>query len=169
EGKLLGFNLGLNYGHRVFRDKTRFFIDTFNVGNDPGATSATITNYERLYGNKGTTDYANFFFQRTFAEKLDVTGRVIYSESISNINEADTGIGTSTQSGTTAPRILIDLDQLNVTGRVKRPQTRSDLGATYRFNRKASISDTFNFDQFNIGGGNDFLESLISRTTAGTS
>jgi hypothetical protein len=169
EGKLLGFNVGLNYGHRIFRDKTRFLIDSFNVGNDPGATSATVTNYERRYGDKGTTDYANFFFQRTFEKKFDLTGRFIYSESISNINEADTASGTSTASGTTAPRILVDLDQLGVTGRVKRPQARGDLGATYRFNDHVSISDTFNFDQFNIGGGNDFLESLVSRTTAGAS
>ena len=169
EGKLLGFNVGFTYGHRVFRDKTRFFVDAFNIGNDPGATSATVTSYQRLYGTKGTTDYGNFYFQRTVAEKLDVTGRVIYSQSVSNISETDIGTGTSTASGTSAPRILIDLDQLNVTGRVKRPQARADLGATYRFNDRISISDTFNFDQFNIGGGNDFLESLISRTTAGVS
>ena len=161
EGRLLGFNVGINYGHRIFRDKTKFFVDSFNFGNDPASTSAIITRYTRDYRTKGTTDYGNFFFQRTFADRFDLAGRFIYSQSVSNISESDTGVGTSNSSPL---RLFIDLDQLSVTGRVKRPQARADLGATYRITDKIRISNTFNFDQFNIGGGNDFLETLISRT-----
>ncbi len=166
-GRLLGFNVGLQYGHRTFRDRTNFFLDSFSPGNDPGATTATVTTFQRMYGTRGTTDFANFYVQRTFAKKLDFTGRFIYAESNSNIAENDTGIGTSTASGATIPRVLVDLDQVAVTGKVKRPQTRVDLGMTYRANNFFSISDTFDFDQFSIGGSNRFFETLISRTTAG--
>jgi hypothetical protein len=34
EGQLLGFNLGLNYGHRFFKDETRFYLNSFSLGND---------------------------------------------------------------------------------------------------------------------------------------
>ncbi len=166
-GRLLGFNLGLQYGHRMFNDRTNFFLDSFSSGNDPGATTATVTTFQRLYRTKGTTDFANFYVQRTFAKKLDLTGRFIYSESTSNINESDRGVGSSTQSGTTIPRVLVDLDSIAVTGRVKRPQTRADIGMTYRANNFFSVSDTFNFEQFSIGGSNRFYETLISRTATG--
>lgn len=166
-GRLLGFNMGLQYGHRMFRDRTNFFLESFSPGNDLGATTASITSFQRLYGTKGTTDYANFHIQRTFAKKLDFTGRFIYSESTSHINESDRGSGTSSQAGANFPRILIDLDQIAVTGKVKRPQSRGDIGLTYRANNFFSVSNTFNFEQFSIGGSNRFYETLISRTVAG--
>lgn len=166
EGELLGFNLGLTYGHRRFRDLTGFSLDS-DVGNDPGATNATVTSFIRQYNTKGSTDFLNFFAHRTFAKVFDFTGRVIYSSAVSRIGENDTGVGTSSQSGNTIPRLLIDLDSIAVTGRIKRPQTRADLGFSYRITEKFTVSDTFNFDQFNIGGGNRFFETLVSRTAAG--
>lgn len=167
EGRLIGFNVGLNYGHREFRDNTRFIVDVFNPGNDLGATNATINTFTRQYPTKGTTDFFNFFVQRTIAEKLDFAGRFIYSETKSRFSQEDFGTGTSSQSGTTIPRVLIDFDQINVLGDAKRPQTRADLGVTYRVTDAFRLSNTFTFDQFNIGGGNRFFEYLRSRTTAG--
>ncbi len=167
EGKLFGFNFGLNFGHRQFRDNTRFFIDTFNLGNDPGATNATVNSYTRGYPTKGTTDFIHGYFQRTFDRIFDMTGRLIYSETNSKFLEEDRGVGTSSQSGAAYPRVLIDLDQVRVDGDARRPQTRGDLGVTYRVTDSFRISNTFTFDQFNVGGGNRFFEYIISRTTAG--
>ena len=166
EGKLLGFNMGVNYGYRQFHDGTTFYIPTTNVGNDPGATTSTASFYNRDYRTRGTTNYLNFFIQRTFAEKFDFTGRLIYSVAKADVNETDLGVGR-TSSANTAAVILLDADTIGVTGLTKRPQTRADVGFTYRASGKLRISNTFSFDQFNGSGGNLFLEDLISRNGLG--
>lgn len=168
-GALAGFDLSLNYGRRVFRDNTSFTLDSFSPGNSPDPNSASINTFARYYPTKGNTNYLNFSIHRMIAERLEFTGRLIYSESTSTFNQSDIGIGTSTASGPTIPRLLVDLDRISVTGDVKRPQTRGDIGLTYRVTDKFRISNTFNFDQFNISGGNRFFETLLSRTVGGVS
>jgi len=167
EGKLLGFNLGVNYGHRIFRDKTTFYLPGFNSGNDPSLTSGSSANsYNRAYLTKGDTNYYNFFIQRTFADKFDFAGRAIYSVVNSNVKENDLGIGrTYTTNVNTG--ILLDNDSMYVTGNAKRPQTRADVGFTYRATDKFRISNTFSFDQFNGTGGENFYETLSSRLSSG--
>lgn len=167
EGKLLGFNLGVGYGHRNFRDKTTFYIPGFNNGNDPNLTGGSSANfYNRDYRTKGNTNYYNFFIQRTFADKFDFAGRAIYSVVNSNVKENDLGIGrTYTTNVNTG--ILLDNDSMYVTGNAKRPQTRADLALTYRATDKLRISNTFSFDQFNGTGGQNFNETLVSRTSDG--
>ena len=167
DGRVLGFDLGFNYGRRFFKDRRVFSVDNFNPGNNPDPTSASITTFQRSYPTNGTTDYLNFTGHRTFAKKLDLTSRVIYSESNSTVSESDRGVGTSSASGTTAPRIFVDLDQISVSGTSKRIQTRADLGVTYLVTEKFRLSNSFNFDQFHISGGNRFFESLVSRNLAG--
>ncbi len=167
EGNLAGFNWGVNYGRRMFRDNARFSIDSFSNGNNPLPNTAQINSFYRDFPTRGTTDYVSFNLQRTFAKVLDFTGRLVYSDSRTNFLQSDSGSGLSTFSGVTIPQVIIDLDQATVTGTAKRNQTRGDLGATYRITSAFRISDTFNFDQFRISGQNRFLEYLYSRTTAG--
>lgn len=173
EGQLVGFNLGLNYGHRNFKDEWRLYLNSFSLGNDTsqntsGTISATANNFLRNYPTKGTVDYFNFYVQRTFAKKLDFTGRFIYAISKTDVGQTDTGSGTSsgqvTRTGTA--RVIFDLDQIFVTGKVKRPQSRGDIGLTYHVNDKIRISNTFNFDQFTIGGTNDYFENMVGRSAA---
>lgn len=167
EGNFAGFNWGINYGRREFSDHQRFTVDAFNPGNNPPANTASINSFFREFPTKGTTDYISGTLQRTFARKLDFTGRIIYSNSRTKFTQTDAGSGLSSFSGSSIPQIAIDLDQAIVTGTAKRNQTRGDLGVTYRATDAVRISDTFNFDQFGISGQNDFLEYLTSHTTAG--
>lgn len=167
EGNVLGFNWGLNYGRRMFRDNQRFSIDTFNPGNSPLANTASVNWFWRDFPTKGTSDYATFTLQRTFEKKLDFTGRLIYSISRTNFLESDAASGLSSFASSTIPQIIIDLDQADVRGTSKRYQTRGDIGVTYRATDAFRISNTFNFDQFSISGQNRFLEYLTSRTTLG--
>ncbi len=162
EGNVLGFNLGLNYGHRMFRDGTKFFVESFNPGNNPASTTSFLNNATRQFRVKGTTDFAHFFFQRTVANRLDFTGRLIYSESNSEINESDLLIGRASATGN-----IILSDEIFVPGVAKRPQTRGDLGLTYRPTNDFQISNTFTFDQFNVGGSNVLFELVQSTTGAG--
>jgi hypothetical protein len=176
EGQLLSFNLGLNYGHRIFKDETRLFLNSFSLGNDTsqnttGTISATVNNFLRRYPTKGTIDYFNFYIQRTFAKKLDFAGRFIYAIANSDVGQTDVGSGTSsgtaTNSGTA--RVIFDLDQIFVAGKVKRPQSRGDIGLTYHANKWFRISNTFNFDQFTIGGTESSFENMVGRSASSAS
>lgn len=162
EGKLWGFNLGLNYGHRVFRDRSRFFVNGLNVGNNPASTTSFITNAYRQFDVDGATDYIHSFAQRTFARKLDFTARFIYAESKSEMEESDNLTGRASSTGN-----FIILDQIFVPGKSKRPQSRGDVGLTYRITDRLRVSNTFTFDQFNVGGANTLFESVTATTGAG--
>jgi hypothetical protein len=162
EGKLLGFNLGFNYGHRNFRDRTHFFEDTLNPGNNPATTTSYVDLSSRQFRNKGTIDYGHFYFQRTFGKVFDVSGRFVYSESRSDVQETDLLIGRVSLTGN-----RISPDEVSVPAEIKRPQTRADIGATYRITHDFRISNTFTFDQFNIGGANTFFERVVTNFAAG--
>jgi hypothetical protein len=162
DGKLLGFNLGLTYGHRTFNDKTTFFVDTVNQGNNPLPTTASINVLTRQMPVKGTTDFGNFYFQRTFAKQLDLTGRFIYAESNSKSTQTDAITGRRSATGN-----IITLDAITAPGISKRPQARGDIGLTWRPTDRLRISNTFTFDQFSISGNGTFTELVQSTTNAG--
>ncbi len=162
EGKLLGFNLGLLYGHRRFKDGTLFFQNGVNPGNNLATTTSFLNNSTRQFNVVGTTNFVNFYFQRTFAERLDVSGRAIYAESESDIRESDLLTGRASSTGD-----FIVSDQIAVPGFAGRPQTRADLGVTWRATRKFRLSNTFTFDQFSISGANTLSELVLLTNAAG--
>jgi hypothetical protein len=161
EGQLLGFNLGLNYGFRRFDERTTYFIDGINPGNNPANTSRLFT-FERRYPIDGTTNFVQFHAQRTFAEKLDFTARFIHSLTSTDFDFTELITGRDNSNN------QVDLDRFDISGSAKRPQTRGDLGVTYRVTNDFRISNTFTYDQFNISGANEFFEELRRRNNAGT-
>ncbi len=132
------------------------------MGNNPATTNQFINFSNRQFRVAGTTDFVNFFVQRTFAKRFDFTGRLIYSESVSKINESDFLNGRVSATGD-----IIIADEITVPATAKRPQTRGDVGITFRATDNFRISNTFTFDQFNIGGSNTLFEQVIRTTGAG--
>lgn len=159
DARLLGFNLTLNYGYRRFDDDTSYQTEG-NIGYNT-TNSTVIATFNRQYPVKGSTQFVMFNAQRTFAKKLDFTARVVYSDT------ARTFGFTETITGRDSSNNRVDLDQFNISGDSKRPQTRADLGLTWIVTDKLRVSNTFTFDQFNISGGNAFAEALYSRTATG--
>ena len=161
EGKVFGFNLGLNYGLRKFNEDTRYFIEGLNLGNNPTNNPRLFT-FRRNYPIDGITNFVQFHVQRTFAQRLDFTGRLIHSQTSTefNLTERITGRDNSNNQ--------VDLDFFDISGRAKRPQTRGDLGLTYRVTSNFRLSNTFTYDQFNISGANKFFEELRRRNAGGT-
>ncbi len=160
EGKVLGFNLSAMYGHRVFTDDTRYTSQGLNLGNNP-TDAARMTLFEREYPVRGTTNFGVFNIQRSFAKRLDFTGRLIYSYSKSDFKMFERAVGTDTgQRSPTLPAGRIDLDQVEVNGDSSRPQIRGDIGLTYRVTNAFRISNTFTYDRFSISGGNLFAQDL---------
>ncbi len=165
EGRLFGFDGGLSYGHRSFRDQTTLFVNSFNPGNNPATNSSSINTFSRQYPAKGQTDFGQFFFHRTFAGRFDVTGRVIYAENKVKFEQLDALTGLN--SGT--PNNIVTLNQIAVLGATQRPQTRADLGFTYLIGDRFRISNTLAFDRFTIDGGNTYWEILRQTTASGGS
>jgi hypothetical protein len=156
---LFGFNMSLSYGYRHFRDNTRY--STFGNPGFNTTNSTVISTFERSYPIRGDTHYAMFNVQRTFAKKLDFTGRVIYSITDRNFGFTENITGRDNSNN------IVDLDTFNIEGKSKRPQTRADFGITYAVTSKFRISDSFTYDTFDISGDTRFAEALYTRTAAG--
>ena len=160
EGRLFGFNLSLSHGYRRFEDNTRYVLLAPSLGNNP-TNNARLFTFERTTPVDGNSHYTTFTAQRTFAKKLDFTGRFVYSSTDTKfrLRESITGRDSSNNQ--------VDLDEFNISGDAKRPQGRGDIGITYLVTDKFRISNTFTYDTFNISGGNLFAEAFFTRTAAG--
>lgn len=157
--KLLGINMSLTYGFRHFKDNT-----SYSATNNPGfniTNTALITTFERYYPISGDTHYGSFSAQRTFAKKLDVTARLIYSITDRNFNLYETITGRDTSNN------IINLDRFQFSGDAKRPETIGDLGVTYAVTNKFRISNTFSFTNHNISGFSPVFEEIFSQTASG--
>jgi len=173
--KLAGFKLTFTGGLRRFDDFGKFVINSRQVGVAGSCffgicISPTDVNFinrlERRNPNSGDTEYGIFTMNRTFAKKLDLTGRFIYSQTTSEFNIAedmnyDGQIRLPT--GVTSPALFVDNNLFNISGRSKRPQSRGDLGLTYAATEKIRLSNTFTFDQFTSFGDSNYYESVTAR------
>ncbi|HTH36946.1 MAG TPA: hypothetical protein VL572_03230 [Pyrinomonadaceae bacterium] len=158
--QLAGINLGFGYGHRSFRENTFYFIDAVNPGLNLTNTSV-LNSFQRNLPIEGSTDFGTFRLQRTFAQRFDVSARLIYSLTKTNFRMFEHITGRDNSNN------IVDQDQFTISGDSKRPQTRGDIGLTYRITKKFRISDTFTYDQFNIAGGSNFFEDFRRRNAAG--
>lgn len=160
DGKLAGFKLGLTIGTRQFKDETDYTL----FAPHPGVTltnTSVLTGFERIYPIKGDTNYGMFTFQRSFAKRLDLTGRFIYSQTDRRFNINENVMGRDASNN------IIDSDRFFFFGNAKRPQSRGDFGITYAVTDRFRISNTFSFDQFNVTGDSNQNETVTSRTAAG--
>jgi hypothetical protein len=125
--KLLGFNLSFTGGVRRFDDLSKFVIESRNVG-FAGTFVAADTNFinklDRAYPNSGDTKYGTFSMNRNFANRLDMTGRFIYSVTDRSPNIFENFSGEGPISRTNATLIFTDADIFEINGRVKRPQAQ---------------------------------------------
>lgn len=160
--KLAGFKMSLTAGDRRFDDKTKYIVSSTNLGFVPGDVNV-LEKLDRAYPNSGNTKYGMFTVQRTFDKRLDFTGRFIYSVTDRGFSIYENFSGRGPISRTNPTLIFIDADIFEIFGRLKRPQSRGDIGLTYAVTNKFRISNSFSFDQFNSSGNSDFSETLVSR------
>lgn len=163
EGKLAGFDWNLMQGIWRYRDRTAFTITSLNEGHNP-ANLTRVSDFYRLSPTEGRGSYTQFNLHRTFAEKLDFTGRAIYSSSISQMTLTENVVGRNNTSGGQ----IFDSDLYRADTRAKRPQIRADFGLTYRITEGFRLSNTFTLDRFSNNGGNFFRNDIASRNANGT-
>ncbi len=142
--KVFGFNLSGTYGFRTFRDRTLY--SALNEPGDVTTNNFAIESLNRANPIDGDTHFGVFSVQRTFADVFDVTGKVVHSVVSNDFNFAETMVYRN------ATNVQVT-DVYSSVGDAKRLQTRADLGFTWRIADKFRISNTFNFDGFNINSG----------------
>jgi hypothetical protein len=177
--KLAGFNLSFTGGVRNFDERGKFVVESRQVGVAGSCffgvcISPTDINFlnrlERQNPADGETKYGMFSAHRTFAERLDLTGRFIYSVTDrafnirDNINyDGQLRYTNAAGSSVTSPALFADSDIYEIDGGSKRPQSRGDVGLTYAVTDSFRISNTFTFDQYNSFGDSDYYNRLTAR------
>jgi hypothetical protein len=159
DGRLGPVNFSFLQGFRRFRDDS-----SIDLGVTPGInlnpSVASLTSFDRNEPARGSVNYTRFSAQTLVANKLDITGRIIYSKAEQNYsfvegftgrnwNPRITGFPPSPPAAT--PNIL-NLGQYILTGDTERPSWLGDLGLTYMATDKFRISNTFRVETFDITG-----------------
>lgn len=157
EGKLLGFDWGLMHGIRDFDDRPYYFLPAPSQGNTT-TNQSRLDTFQKTAPLEGKSNYTLFHLHRTFAERFDFTGRVIYSNTET---DSVTQLLMTGRDNTNPVGNLVTFNQIDATANAKRPQTRADLGVTYLATDKFRISNTFSFDQFSVSGFETFQERWL--------
>lgn len=159
DGRLGPVNFSFLQGFRRFRDDT-----TINLGVTPGINlnpaAASLTSFDRDEPARGSVNYTRLSVQSLIANRLDVTGRIIYSKAEQNFNFIESFTGRNWNPRITGfppsppgatPNIL-NLGQYNLTGNSERPSWLGDLGLTLLATNKFRISNTIKVERFEING-----------------
>lgn len=165
DGKAGPINFSFLQGFRRFREDTTIHLGaTTGINLNPAA--AGLTSFSRDEPSRSSVNYTRLSLQTLVAERLDVTGRIIYSKATSNYsffesftgrnwNPRITGFPPSPPGAT--PNIL-NLGQYILSGDSKRPNTLGDLALTWRATDKFRISNTFRVETFEIDGAAIFSD-----------
>lgn len=157
DGKVLGFNISGTYGFRSFKDRS-----VYSIINDPGDVTTNnfvIETMNRTNPIDGETNFGVFSLQRTFAKVFDLSAKYVYSVVSNDFNFNETVVSRN------ATNVQVT-DTYSSIGDAKRIQNRADLGLTWQIAEKFRISNTFNYDGFNINGGNVYRFVGVPGTTS---
>lgn len=176
DGKLGPIDFSFLQGFRRFTDES--FIDNSgitNLGANPGATNALLTNFARNQDVRGSVNFTRLSLHTLIARKLDITGRLIYSKATTEFgfSENFTGRNWNTRiSGlptTYNPPNILNNGLYNFTGNANRPQTLGDIAVTYIATSKLRISNSFRVETFEINGADLYNAAFFfTRTTGAT-
>ena len=163
-------------GFRRFRDDS-FVTLGANPGINLNPTSTRLTSFTHDEPTRGSVNFTRASVHTLVAKRLDITGRIVYSDSDSvftllqnftgaNWNPRITGWPPGPLAAT--PNIL-NRGQYNITGNARRPNTVFDIAATYLATDKLRISNTFRVEDFKIYGDAVFSDFFsITRGSGAT-
>jgi hypothetical protein len=159
DGKLGPIDLSFLQGFRRFREDSFIHLGP-TAGINLNPTAASLTRFNRDEPTRGSVDYTRFSAHTVVAKRLDITGRIVYSnakssstfiESFSGRNWNPRVTGWPPTPPAATPNIL-NLGQYNITADTKRPNTLGDIGVTWLATDKLRISNTFRVEDFEIDG-----------------
>ncbi len=177
DGKLGPIDWTFLQGFRRFHDDST--IDTgIGINRNALTSVAQLTSFSRQEPTHGSVNFTRASIHSLIANKLDLTGRIIYSRSTSNSIYDELLSGTNFNFRVTGWPPTPPAVQPNTTnpssytfvGNVKRPSTIADIGITFLATDKFRVSNTFRVEDFTIDGAvtlNDFF-SITRNITGGT-
>jgi hypothetical protein len=171
DGKLGPIDWTFLQGFRRFREDST--LDE-GIGINRNPTVAQFASFARSEPTRGKVNYTRASLHSMIANKLDITGRIIYSKATSNstfieslrgvnFNFRITGYPPTPPNAT--PNIL-NQGNFNILADVERPNTVGDIGITYLATDNFRLSNTFRVEDFTIDGIGSF--SNFFSTTRGT-
>jgi len=165
-------------GFRRFRDDSTVDNQAIGLNRNVSTSVAQLTSFLRSEPTRGSVNFTRGSIHTLLAEKLDITGRIIYSRTTSNSTFFENFTGTNwnpriTGFPPTPPNAqpnTLNPSFYNIPANVRRPNTLGDVGLTYLATDKLRISNTFRVEDFTIDGiatFNDFF-SLTRPVTGGS-
>ncbi len=171
DGKLGPIDFSFLQGFRRFRDDS---VIDLGQGINRNPAAAQLTSFNRQEPARGKVNFTRFSVHSLIANKLDLTGRVVYSVSTSNSTFLENIMGRNFNPRVTgwpptppaATPNTLNLAQFTISGNVRRPSTLVDFGATFLATDKFRISNTFRVEDFEINGVDVFADFFsITRGT----
>ena len=176
DGQLGPVDWTFQEGFRRFRDDS-FVNSGPNIGINIDPAKGRLTSFFHNEPARGKVNFTRFSAHTLVAKRLDITGRVVYSQSGSTFTFVENYTGTNWN-----PRVsgwppgpqaatpnTLNLGQYNITGDSNRPQWLADIGATFLATSKLRISNTFRVEDFKIFGNAVFSDFFsLTRPTGPT-
>jgi hypothetical protein len=156
---LWAFDISFLQGIRYFKDDTTYLITSPQPGNNP-ANFTELDTFRRDLPIRGRVPFTRLSLHTFLGNRLDITGRFIYTSARTRFNLFETLTGQDSSGN----RIV--LNDFTADGDAKRPTRLGDMAVTYLATDRLRISDTFRVNSFNIDGGNLLREALF-RTRSG--
>lgn len=173
DGKLGPIDWTFLQGFRRFKDDS--IIDQgIGINRNALTTVAQLTSFLRQEPVRGSVNYTRLSAHTLVAQKLDITGRFIYSRSSSNSLYTENFSGTNFNFRLTgwpptppaAQPNITNPSNYNIAGDVHRPNSQGDIGVTYLASDRLRISNTFRVEDFTIDGITTFSDFFsITRGT----
>jgi len=151
DSKLWLFDISFMQGWRFFKEDTTYFIDQQQPGNNTTNTTV-IDTYHRDIPIRAKVPYTRFSLHTLLGNRVDFTGRYIYSSNTSDYTYFDN------LSGTNSSNLRVRSDAINVLGNAKRPNSLGDASVTVLATPWLRISDSFRIQIFRINGGDFFKQ-----------
>jgi hypothetical protein len=165
DGTLGPLDFSFLQGFRRFRDDT-----STNLGSTTGinrdATKGQLTSFFHHEPARGSVDFTRFSLHTLVAKRLDITGRIVYTNTDSNFTFIESYSGTNWNARVSGwppgplpstPNTL-NLGQYNITGDSNRPSWLGDVGVTFLATDRLRISNTFRVEDFKIHGNAVFSD-----------
>jgi hypothetical protein len=147
-------------GFRRYKEDSSIDNQGVNLGVNPAASNFSLNGIRRDQPIRGDVNYSRFSGHTLLAKRLDITGRLIYSDATTNFTWVETISGINFSSRITGipstynpPGTTLTLGQWSFVGDTKRPNTLGDLGVTLLATDQFRISNTFRVETFQINGG----------------
>jgi hypothetical protein len=161
ESKLDDVNIAFTQGFRWFEDQQRLYVLTPQAGNPfipPASSAAFVNTFERGNPIEGKTWFTRVSGQGSVSDRVDVSGRLVYSHA-----ESDSDFTQLITGGSYVVGQIVNRNFTEAIGRAGRPSWLFDVGVSVLATDRLTISNMFSSNIWKIEA--DLFESIDNVVT----